>query len=39
LNMKLPLLESVFRKISYQNRSVELEFQAITADQANVYFK
>ena len=39
LNMKLPLLENVFRKISYQNRSVELEFQAITSDQANVYFK
>jgi regulator of protease activity HflC (stomatin/prohibitin superfamily) len=39
LNLKLPILESVFRKISYQNRSVELEFQAITSDQANVYFK
>ncbi|HEU4575907.1 MAG TPA: SPFH domain-containing protein [Chitinophagaceae bacterium] len=39
LNMKIPLLESVFKKISYQNRSVELEFQAITGDQANVYFK
>ncbi|HSU29175.1 MAG TPA: SPFH domain-containing protein [Chitinophagaceae bacterium] len=39
LNMKLPFLETVFRKISYQNRSVELEFQAITGDQANVYFK
>jgi regulator of protease activity HflC (stomatin/prohibitin superfamily) len=39
LNMKLPLLESVYRKVSIQNRSVELEFQAVTADQANVYFK
>jgi len=39
LRMKLPILESVFKKISYQNRSVELEFQAITGDQANVYFK
>jgi regulator of protease activity HflC (stomatin/prohibitin superfamily) len=39
LNIKLPILESVYRKISYQNRSVELEFQAITGDQANVYFK
>ena len=39
LRMKLPLLETVFKKISYQNRSVELEFQAITGDQANVYFK
>jgi regulator of protease activity HflC (stomatin/prohibitin superfamily) len=37
--MKLPILESVYKKISYQNRSVELEFQAITGDQANVYFK
>jgi regulator of protease activity HflC (stomatin/prohibitin superfamily) len=39
LRMKLPLLESIYKKISYQNRSVELEFQAITGDQANVYFK
>jgi regulator of protease activity HflC (stomatin/prohibitin superfamily) len=39
LRMKIPLLEAVFKKISYQNRSVELEFQAITGDQANVYFK
>src|SRR5215467_6371045 len=39
LRMKLPILETVYKKISYQNRSVELEFQAITADQANVYFK
>jgi regulator of protease activity HflC (stomatin/prohibitin superfamily) len=29
----------VYRKISIQNRSVELEFQAVTQDQANVYFK
>lgn len=39
LNMKIPILETVFRKVSVQNRSVELEFQAVTADQANVYFK
>ncbi len=39
LNMKIPILESVSRKISIQNRSVELEFQAVTSDQANVYFK
>ncbi|MES1223964.1 MAG: SPFH domain-containing protein [Bacteroidota bacterium] len=39
LRLKLPLLETVYKKISYQNRSVELEFQAITGDQANVYFK
>ncbi|HEX6194232.1 MAG TPA: SPFH domain-containing protein [Chitinophagaceae bacterium] len=39
LNMKIPLLETVYRKVSIQNRSVELEFQAVTSDQANVYFK
>jgi regulator of protease activity HflC (stomatin/prohibitin superfamily) len=39
LNFKIPFLEQVFRKISIQNRSVELEFQAVTQDQANVYFK
>ncbi len=39
LNMKIPILETVSRKISIQNRSVELEFQAVTSDQANVYFK
>lgn len=39
LNMKIPFLEQVYKRISIQNRSVELEFQAITIDQANVYFK
>src|SRR6186997_3557392 len=39
LRMKLPLIESVHKRVSIQNRSVELEFQAVTADQANVYFK
>src|ERR1700748_1545480 len=39
LNFKLPFLENVYKKISIQNRSVELEFQAVTMDQANVYFK
>jgi regulator of protease activity HflC (stomatin/prohibitin superfamily) len=39
LNFKIPVLEQVYKKISIQNRSVELEFQAVTADQANVYFK
>jgi regulator of protease activity HflC (stomatin/prohibitin superfamily) len=39
LNMKIPLFEQVLKKISIQNRSVELEFQAVTIDQANVYFK
>jgi regulator of protease activity HflC (stomatin/prohibitin superfamily) len=39
LNMKIPFIEVVFKRVSIQNRSVELEFQAITIDQANVYFK
>jgi prepilin-type processing-associated H-X9-DG protein len=39
LNFKIPILESIYRRISIQNRSVELEFQAVTQDQANVYFK
>jgi regulator of protease activity HflC (stomatin/prohibitin superfamily) len=39
LNMKIPILETVAKKVSIQNRSVELEFQAVTQDQANVYFK
>ena len=39
LNVKIPILETIHRRISVQNRSVELEFQAITIDQANVQFK
>ena len=39
LNFKIPFIEVVFKRISIQNRSVELEFQAVTQDQANVYFK
>lgn len=39
LNFKVPILEQVFKTVSIQNRSVELEFQAVTLDQANVYFK
>jgi regulator of protease activity HflC (stomatin/prohibitin superfamily) len=39
LNFKIPFLERIFRRISVQNRAVELEFQAITVDQANVHFK
>lgn len=38
LNMRIPFIEHIFRRISYQNRSMELKFQAITLDQANVYF-
>lgn len=39
LNIKIPILEKVFKRISIQNRSEELQFQAITLDQANVNFK
>lgn len=39
LSVKIPLIEQVFKTVSIQNRSVELEFQAVTLDQANVYFK
>ncbi|MFZ4784243.1 MAG: SPFH domain-containing protein [Flavobacteriales bacterium] len=39
LNLTIPFIEVIFKRISTQNRSVELEFQAVTIDQANVYFK
>jgi regulator of protease activity HflC (stomatin/prohibitin superfamily) len=39
LSIRVPIIESIYKKISIQNRSVELEFQAVTQDQANVYFK
>ncbi|MFN7331133.1 MAG: SPFH domain-containing protein, partial [Bacteroidota bacterium] len=39
LNMKIPLIEIIHSRVSIQNRSVELEFQATTQDQANVNFK
>lgn len=38
LNLVIPFVEKIFRRISIQNRAVELQFQAITSDQANVYF-
>jgi regulator of protease activity HflC (stomatin/prohibitin superfamily) len=37
LNVKMPW-ESVFRMLSLQNRALQMEFQAITQDQANVKF-
>jgi regulator of protease activity HflC (stomatin/prohibitin superfamily) len=37
LNLKLPW-ERVFQRLSLQNRTLQLEFQAITQDQANVKF-
>ena len=38
LNLKIPIIEKVYKKISIQNRSAELGFQAVTIDQANVNF-
>jgi len=38
LNLLVPLVERIFRRITVQNRAIELQFQAITQDQANVYF-
>lgn len=39
LSIRIPFLETISRRISIQNRTVEMSFQAITQDQANVYFK
>jgi regulator of protease activity HflC (stomatin/prohibitin superfamily) len=38
LNFKIPIIEKVFKRISIQNRSAEMGFQAVTIDQANVNF-
>jgi regulator of protease activity HflC (stomatin/prohibitin superfamily) len=38
LNLKIPLVEAIHSRVSLQNRSVELQFQAITVDQATVNF-
>lgn len=38
LNMKLPLLERVYQRVSVQNQAIETSFQATTVDQANVNF-
>src|ERR1043166_6674649 len=37
LNFKMPW-EKVFDRVSLQNRALQMEFQAITQDQANVRF-
>lgn len=39
LNFKIPIIEQIYRRISVQNQSIEMQFQAITSDQANVNFK
>ncbi len=38
LSVRIPLVEQIYKRISIQNRSMELQFQAITQDQANVNF-
>jgi regulator of protease activity HflC (stomatin/prohibitin superfamily) len=38
LNLRIPFIEKVAKRISIQNRSSELGFQAVTIDQANVNF-
>lgn len=38
LNFRIPVIERIYKRISIQNRSMELQFQAITQDQANVNF-
>ncbi|KAK3586194.1 hypothetical protein CHS0354_013144 [Potamilus streckersoni] len=38
LNFRIPFIEIIYSRISVQNRSAELQFQAVTQDQANVYF-
>lgn len=39
LNLRIPLIEVIHSRVSVQNQSVELAFQATTTDQANVNFK
>jgi len=39
LHLRIPFFQVINKKISIQNRSVELEFQAVSQDQANIYFK
>jgi regulator of protease activity HflC (stomatin/prohibitin superfamily) len=38
LSLRVPFIEVIHSRVSIQNRSVELEFQATTSDQANVNF-
>jgi len=39
LNVVNPFFDKIFTTVSTQNQSTELSFQAITHDQANVFFK
>lgn len=38
LNFRIPFIEAINKRISIQNRAVELGFQAVTVDQATVNF-
>lgn len=38
LNILIPVVERIYRRVTVQNKALELQFQAITQDQANVYF-
>src|SRR6186713_836996 len=39
LRMKLPIIESVHKRVSIKNKSVELDFQAVKKKNENVKFK
>ena len=39
LGFRIPFVQKIHSRISLQHQSMELSFQAITQDQANVYFK
>ena len=39
ISFRIPVFENLYKRISIQNQSIELEFAAITFDQANVNFK
>ena len=38
LRFKIPLIEQIYKKLSIQNRSVELEFQAVTLGSGQCIF-
>lgn len=39
LGYRIPFVQKIHSRVSVQHQSMELSFQAITQDQANVYFK
>lgn len=38
LNFKAPFIDKLMNIVSLQNRTIEVKFQAVTQDQANVFF-